>query len=326
MNILFKLAATAVLSSSIVSCGSNATTKPGADSTQTAEHHGEHQAYRCPMNCEKGKTYGKPGKCPVCGMTLEKVEGGENNTLVYQMQFKTDPHQLQAGTPATLFFTPSIAGRENEKVELEVQHEKKIHLIITSDDLSYFEHIHPELQSDGSYKVKVLGNDDAYTNEPERSETRFDLGGNYLLFADYKPAGSIQKVEKIPLSVSGSSRPAMVSYSVTLNPKGGKIVTGGQAHFEGVLKKDGKPIDANSLENYLGEKAHMVVVSVEDKEYLHVHPGVANGKYDLHTTFTKPGVYRGWIQFQAEGKVHTIDFTMNVAQGTGTAHGNHSHH
>ena len=36
----------------------------------------------------------------------------------------------------------------------------------------------------------------------------------------------------------------------------------------------------------------------------------------MHTTFKKPGIYRGWIQFQADGKVHTIDFTLNVMQGT----------
>jgi rubrerythrin len=29
--------------------------------------------YECPMKCE-GKTFDKPGKCPVCGMDLEKVE------------------------------------------------------------------------------------------------------------------------------------------------------------------------------------------------------------------------------------------------------------
>ena len=27
--------------------------------------------YQCPMDCEKGKTYDKPGQCPVCGMDLE---------------------------------------------------------------------------------------------------------------------------------------------------------------------------------------------------------------------------------------------------------------
>ncbi len=28
--------------------------------------------YQCPMDCEEGKTYDKPGKCPVCEMDLEK--------------------------------------------------------------------------------------------------------------------------------------------------------------------------------------------------------------------------------------------------------------
>ncbi len=28
--------------------------------------------YQCPMNCEKGKTYNKPGKCPKCKMDLVK--------------------------------------------------------------------------------------------------------------------------------------------------------------------------------------------------------------------------------------------------------------
>lgn len=32
-------------------------------------------SYRCPMNCEKDKTYSMPGKCPVCGMKLTPAEG-----------------------------------------------------------------------------------------------------------------------------------------------------------------------------------------------------------------------------------------------------------
>ncbi len=30
--------------------------------------------YQCPMDCEKGKTYDKPGNCPVCKMALKKKE------------------------------------------------------------------------------------------------------------------------------------------------------------------------------------------------------------------------------------------------------------
>jgi uncharacterized protein with PIN domain len=29
--------------------------------------------YKCPMKCEGSKTYGKPGKCPKCGMNLKAV-------------------------------------------------------------------------------------------------------------------------------------------------------------------------------------------------------------------------------------------------------------
>ena len=36
------------------------------DTTQVAA-----SVYQCPMDCEKGKTYDKPGQCPVCGMDLE---------------------------------------------------------------------------------------------------------------------------------------------------------------------------------------------------------------------------------------------------------------
>ena len=33
--------------------------------------------YKCPMNCEDGKTYDKEGSCPVCKMDLKKVEKDE---------------------------------------------------------------------------------------------------------------------------------------------------------------------------------------------------------------------------------------------------------
>ena len=92
-------------------------------------------------------------------------------------------------------------------------------------------------------------------------------------------------------------------------------MTNAATHINGVVLLNGKAVDVNTLEDYLGAKAHMVVVSLADKKYLHVHPSVEGGKFDLHTTFDKPGVYRGWIQFQSKGKVYTSDFVMNVAEG-----------
>lgn len=306
-----------------ISCNNDAsTTKETTTTDSTAHAH----SFRCPMNCEDGKTYDKEGRCPVCGMNLEHFDGLDNG-LTYKMQYASTPAQLEAGKAATLLFTPNVVGKETEPVVLDVQHEKKIHLIVVSDDLGYFEHIHPEYQADGSYKISALEKGKTYTNGPGSNETRFDYGGNYTLFADYLPSGGSHQVEKVSFTVNGTPKPAQTfnteklsgssdNFNVSLKATGGKIVTGTQMHISGMLTKDGKEVDVNTLENYLGAKAHMVVVSLSDKEYLHVHPDVSGGKFDLHTTFKKPGIYRGWIQFKSGGKVHTVDVTMNVKEGT----------
>ena len=306
-----------------ISCNNETSTNKENAVATTDEH--EH-SFRCPMNCEKGKTYDKEGDCPICGMKLEHYDGTDSG-FTYKMQYASTPAQLEAGKAGTLSFTPKVVGKESEAVALDVQHEKKIHLIVVSNDLSYFEHIHPEYQADGSYQISVLEKNKTYTIGPGNSETRVDFGGDYTLFADYLPSGGSHQVEKVSFSVQGTAKPAVTfsseklsgssdNFSVTLKPSGGKLFTGAQMHISGMLMKDGKEIDVNSLENYLGAKAHMVVVSLNDKEYLHVHPDVSGGKFDLHTTFMKTGIYRGWIQFKSNGKVHTIDVTMNVKEGT----------
>ena len=326
MNKISILALGLLTTVTIAGCNDNGKIISGSDSTKTVESNEHRHTYRCSMNCEKGKTYDQPGKCPVCGMELEHFDG-EDNGLTYKMNYTSNPTQLNAGQTATLSFVPKVLGKESESVALDLQHEKKIHLIIVSDDLSYFEHIHPDYQSDGSYQINVLGKGQAYKEGPGKYETRFDNGGSYVLFADYKPTGGSHQVEKVPLKINGPSKAPIVfkdekltgssgNFTVVLNVVGGKFITGAQLHMTGTVIKDGQQIDANSLENYLGAKAHMVVLSLNEKEYLHVHPAVADGKFDLHTTFKKPGIYRGWIQFQADGKIHTTDFTLKVAEGT----------
>jgi hypothetical protein len=303
----------------------NSTDEKTETTTEAADH--EH-TYACPMHPE---VTGKEGDtCPKCGMKLEHNDNPGGTGKSYFMQYVSTPATVEPNKEVTLSFTPKIKGSESEAVALDVEHEKKIHLIAVSDDLSYFDHIHPEYNADGSYTVK----------------TKFPTGGKYKLFADYRPTGGGHVVDKIDVSVAGTA-PAPKTYSgnqltgnagdgftVTLTPAGGKFITGATMHIGGVVKLNGKDVDPSTLENFLGAKAHMVVVSLNEKEYLHVHPGVEGGKFDLHTTFEKPGIYRGWIQFQSKGKVYTADFVMNVTEGSeqdkknaGADHGSadHSH-
>jgi hypothetical protein len=297
-----------IASLALYSCSNEKTTEnKETDSAKVNDGH-EH-VYRCPMHPE---VTGKEGDtCPKCGMKLEHSDEPVSIAAAYFMQVAMNPTTIEPNKEVTLSFTPKIKGKESEAVALDIEHEKKIHLILVSDDLSWFDHIHPEYQADGSYAVQA----------------KFPAAGKFKAFADYKPTGGSHVVDKVDIDVKGSAPASKTfsadklsgnsgKYSFELQPTGGRLVTGALMHISGIVRKDGKEIDANTLENYLGAKAHFVLISLNEKEYLHVHPGIDKGRFDLHTTFTKPGIYRGWAQFNADGALHTIDFTMNVKEGT----------
>ncbi len=317
-NIILTLSVSAI--ALMVSCNENPKTANQEEKHATEEHSGDH-IYACPMHPE---VTGKEGdNCPKCGMKLEHNDNaGKMNSNTYRMDFKSNPALIEAGKQTVLSLTPLIMGKENEAVPLDIEHEKKIHFIMVSDDLSWFDHQHPEYTSTGSYDLP-------YT---------FGNGGKYIMFADYKPSGANHNLEKINIEVKGKSLQTKTytvaqlasktgGFEVTLSPTNSdKICSGSLQHLKGVIKKDGKVLDAGTLENYLGAKAHMVVVGLESKDYLHVHPMVENGNFDLHTTFDKPGIYRAWLQFQSGGKIYTADFVIKVEQGSGKENSSEQHH
>jgi len=289
--------------------------------------------YICPMNCEDGKTYDKPGSCPVCHMDLEPTKAEvEANKAVYITAFSSNPAQFEAGKPGMMSFTPQIKGNESAAVPLDLVHEKKMHLILVSDDLSTFDHIHPEFSASGSYDIKVLGKGENFTNGRGHNETRFDAGGKYWAFADFKPTGGLNQVNKTEINVVGTPAKAIAytqpklsttidgfTLSLEAGHDGTGFTAGTQQHFHASIKQGGKNVDPATFENYLGEKAHLVMVEVDSKEYIHTHPAVEDGKLEIHTTFAKSGTYRGWLQFQTDGKVHTADLVLKVKEGSSHA-------
>ncbi|MGC4021119.1 MAG: heavy metal-binding domain-containing protein [Cyclobacteriaceae bacterium] len=290
------------------------------------------QNYICPMHPEvKGK---EGDTCPKCGMNLEKTE--TKDSAEYVMLFKAEPF-VEVGKSATFTFTPEIKDHFDESVSLEIQHEKKIHLIVVSKDLAYFDHVHPQANDNGDYEVKVLAKGEKFSNGKFQNETHFDQGGDYVLFADYLPTGASHQLERIELHVDGNpykpvqfTKEKLVStvdgYEVSLSTKDGKFLSGNASHIAAIIKKDGKEISAETFDNYLSAKAHVVMISEDTKDYLHVHPEVSNGRLDLHTTFEKTGIFRGWLQFKSNGEVHTADFVIKVEQGTAASEKPSEHH
>lgn len=278
-----------------------------------------HDSYYCPMHCEGTKTYDAPGKCPKCGMNLKKA-----TTDKFSVAVKPAGGKVEAGKPASLTFTlKDPTGAPVTKVE--TVHEKLLHLLIVSKDLSWFSHQHPQVQKDGTFTLNFT----------------FPQGGDYILYHDFTPPNVGQQVVQVPLTVEGKA-PAAVKltvddkapktidgYTVALDT-GGPVKTGGETHLAFTITKDGKPV--TTLAPYLGAMGHLVVISEDLSEFVHSHPheegaehaAAATGpKVDFEAMFMKPGIYKGWGQFNVgtkdSEKIVTAPFTFDVKQGDAAA-------
>ncbi len=268
---------------------------------------GESATFACPMKCEGEKTYPVAGKCPVCGMDLEPVSGAAAEVM-YDMWLTTTPEVPEAGKPTLLVFTPKIKGNDAAQVPLDEVHENKIHVILVSKDLAWYDHIHPAFQADGSYTI----------------QESFPAGGEFIIFADYQPTGAANQVVRRSLIVNGTTKKTEQfnteslttttdGYKVVLKPSTGKFLTNNMNHIGVEVTKDGAPV--KNFENIMGAKGHLVIISGDSQKYLHVHPDEVEGKLDLHTQFDQAGIYRAFFQFQTNGNLHTSYFTLDVKEG-----------
>lgn len=233
----------------------------------------------------------------------------------FKIELTSTPAQIESGREAEMIFT--VRDKSGNQIkDFKTVPEKKMHLIVVSDDLSEFEHLHPELQPDGRFIVKH----------------NFKHGGKFLLYPDATPATGSQVVERIELNVGGnpkqreslaadlSLRKSADGLAVEMKPEGtlstGKTMN---INFTVTDEQSGKPV--KDLQNYLGELAHVVIISEDTQDFLHVHPMNAKKPDETtilaHTNFPRPGIYKVWTQFQRGGKIITVPFVINVVAGAG---------
>ncbi|HKC64403.1 MAG TPA: hypothetical protein VKB86_12245, partial [Pyrinomonadaceae bacterium] len=107
----------------------------------------------------------------------------------FHAELRTEPSRVKADEPVKLSFL--VKNGKGATVRfLQFVHEKPMHLLVVSEDLAEFYHIHPEMQVDDSYGVEHI----------------FPHGGRYRLYADYTPPGSATIVEQFELNVDGPAR------------------------------------------------------------------------------------------------------------------------
>ncbi|MDP1849651.1 MAG: hypothetical protein Q8K79_17830 [Solirubrobacteraceae bacterium] len=195
--------------------------------------------------------------------------------------------------------------------DFDVEHTKRMHVIVVRRDLAGFQHLHPTQHGDGSWAVTL----------------RLPLAGSYRLFADFSHEGQPATLAS-DLRVDGQADlQPLPSAAATAISDGGYEVRqqesaarpGREASLRFEISQDGQTVQP---EPYLGAGGHLVALREGDLAFLHVHPtehGHGESRSAPHgepaafaATFPTAGRYRLFLQFKHQGTVHTVAFTQEV--------------
>jgi len=252
----------------------------------------------CPM--EKDVRSKTPGKCPRCGMALV---ANLPDPVEYPVDLRVSPRRLTPGAPVDLRFRVLDPLTRRPGPPLLVMHEKLFHLFVISQDLTYFAHEHPELQTDGSFRFR----------------TALPKPGVYRLVCDFFPAGGTPQMVTKTLIVPGG-RFAPAALAVDTRPR---TVDGVEFRL---ATEPAEPLAGKKtllffemaglrrLEPFLGSWAHMLLASSDLIDLVHLHPVIAEGgpKMQFNVIFPRAGVHRVWVQVQDAGRVLTAGFDVPV--------------
>lgn len=190
--------------------------------------------------------------------------------------------------------------------------ENLMHLIVVSDNLQFFSHLHPTYKGNGSFEV----------------EANFPLSGSYTLFSDYKPSGQKEQVSVMKKQVAGGNLPATVidfnSTKIFGDTKANlafsqpKVKAGEEVTLIFNLQKKSNNQPVKDLQPYLGERGHLVILKQSSPltraDYIHAHAmkNGPDGQVQFMTSFPQPGKYKLWGQFNRNGKIVIANFWVNV--------------
>ncbi|MBS4211355.1 MULTISPECIES: hypothetical protein [Neobacillus] len=183
--------------------------------------------------------------------------------------------------------------------DLEVNHEKLLHLIVVNDQLDQYYHLHPEKVRAGQFEIAYELKD-----------------GAYKAFIDIKPKKLNYHVKPAAFTV-GVSQETHHHNRLKADETFKKTVDGKTAELVVSSFEAGKPVtldfklDESTLEPYLGAAGHVVILDEEANLYLHVHPH--NEKVPIfETQFERRGTYKIWAEFKQEGKVRVFSYVIEI--------------
>ena len=203
-------------------------------------------------------------------------------------------------------FTFQIQDQTGKPItEYEELHERRLHLILVSRDLTVFHHVHPSLDRTGTWSIDLP----TLPPGPYRAITDFWVsdGPRLALGVDLQVPGVNQPVA--PAQPSTVSR--VDGYDVTLAAETGPT---GEMTATITVRREGQIVQP---EPYLGANGHLVALRAGDLAYAHVHPDEeADQSHEdqavrFEANLDSAGRYGLFFDFRHNGSVHTATFTFD---------------
>jgi hypothetical protein len=245
-----------------------------ADSHATEENHGGHQS-----NESEKQGHGDHDGHGAAGDSEVQVE-------------------LESSTDKLTILLTDQQGKPVE--ELEINHDKLVHLIIVDQHLEQYVHLHPEKTEAGVYVVQ---------HQLEE--------GAYKAFVDIKPKGLAYTVAPLAFSI-GDVGEGHGHKQLKVDTELQKTINDVTVDFNPSSLKANENITFTftfpagiELQPYLGAMGHVVILDETGTNYIHVHP-LTNTDTIFETSFPSPGVYRLWAEFKIDNEVFTYPFTINI--------------
>lgn len=250
-----------------------------------------------------GETEGNQGHAPVAGddgttaSAIDLPGGLAVAQSGYRLEAATTA--LDPGAPATYRFRV-VDGDGEAVTRFDVEHEKRLHLVVVGRDLVSYAHVHPTMSDDGEWAVEL----------PALPP------GSHRVFADFAPTGGESLTLGVDLTVAGQatavelpapSHHAQVDgYEVTLDGDAAP----GESELGFTVSLAGQTVRTDP---YLGAAGHLVAIREGDLAYLHVHPLDGGGdEVRFAAAFPSAGTYRLFLDFAHGGEVRTAAFTVEV--------------
>ena len=205
---------------------------------------------------------------------------------------------LQAGKEVLLKFTINEIQSKNPISDLDIVHDKIMHVVLVRDDLKHFEHIHPQPLDQGVYSVPF----------------NFTASGFYRIWVDFTVNGMQHLVDfdiNVPGNIETGEKNQLEELKVNFVQNEMFADKETELKFE-IFDNNNKPVSIK--EKFLAASAHLIAIDEALEEFNHNHDEIfdKDNKILFRHIFTKPGKYKLWLQFSAEGKVRTAGFDIVV--------------